>query len=117
MHIDGRSISANTTLDSDICIVGAGPAGLSLADSLRNSGQRTTLIEEGGIVPPGDASALAAAILRLAQVYALLQNGVGCRRSIHAPVRTRGKRKAVARIAEESCWHRPALKDHSAKRT
>jgi NADPH-dependent 2,4-dienoyl-CoA reductase/sulfur reductase-like enzyme len=85
MHIDGRSISANTTLDSDICIVGAGPAGLALADSLRNSGQRMTLIEAGRIVPPGDA--LAAAILRLAQDHALLENEVGRSRSGHAPVR------------------------------
>jgi choline dehydrogenase-like flavoprotein len=48
MHIDGRSIPAESTLDSDTCIVGAGPAGLTLAFSLLESGQRIMIIEAGG---------------------------------------------------------------------
>lgn len=48
MLIDGRSIPAESTFDSDICIVGAGPAGLALAFSLLDSGQRITIVEAGG---------------------------------------------------------------------
>src|SRR3954453_23653509 len=48
MIIDGRSIPAESTFDSDTCIVGAGPAGLTLAFSLLDSGQRITIIEAGG---------------------------------------------------------------------
>ncbi len=50
MIIDGRSIPAGSTIEADICVVGAGPAGISLALQLIDEpGVRVALIESGGL--------------------------------------------------------------------
>ncbi|MDR9366610.1 MAG: FAD-dependent monooxygenase [Balneolaceae bacterium] len=36
-------------IESDVCIVGAGPAGISLAVKLRNSGLNVVIAESGGL--------------------------------------------------------------------
>ncbi len=47
MEFDARVAADGTTLDADLCIVGAGPVGLSLADALSGSGLRVVIIESG----------------------------------------------------------------------
>ena len=49
MFIDGRSIPAKTRLETDLAIIGAGAAGITLARALRGAGFRITLIESGGL--------------------------------------------------------------------
>ncbi|MBD2200976.1 GMC family oxidoreductase [Calothrix sp. FACHB-1219] len=49
MIIDARSITENETLDCDICIVGAGAAGITLAQEFLNQDVKVLLLESGGI--------------------------------------------------------------------
>ncbi len=48
MIIDARQWPAGTPLEADICIVGAGAAGITLALALRASGLQVLLVESGG---------------------------------------------------------------------
>jgi choline dehydrogenase-like flavoprotein len=48
MFRDARQLSAGTTLETDLCIVGAGAAGITLAMSSRDAGFRVLLLESGG---------------------------------------------------------------------
>jgi choline dehydrogenase-like flavoprotein len=42
-----------SVLETDVCVVGAGPAGISLALSLAELGREVVLLEGGGLAPPG----------------------------------------------------------------
>jgi choline dehydrogenase-like flavoprotein len=46
--LDGRTIPSGDVLETDVCIVGAGPAGLVLADELVAAGRTVTVVEAGG---------------------------------------------------------------------
>jgi choline dehydrogenase-like flavoprotein len=46
--LDARSLPKDTTLTPDLSIVGGGPAGISLALALADSGQNILLLESGG---------------------------------------------------------------------
>ncbi|HET8870521.1 MAG TPA: NAD(P)-binding protein, partial [Aquabacterium sp.] len=48
MLIDLCAIENERQFDCDICVVGAGPAGIALADRLRGSGLSILLLESGG---------------------------------------------------------------------
>jgi choline dehydrogenase-like flavoprotein len=48
MQLDGRKFLAGTTLEADVCIVGGGPAGLTLARELCDGKRRIVLLEAGG---------------------------------------------------------------------
>ena len=48
MHIDASEIANNTVIEGDICIVGAGAAGLSIALDWNNTPQKVILLESGG---------------------------------------------------------------------
>jgi choline dehydrogenase-like flavoprotein len=48
MFIDATTLADNTTIKSDICIVGAGAAGITLARDLAGSYRRIAVIESGG---------------------------------------------------------------------
>jgi choline dehydrogenase-like flavoprotein len=48
MHIDARTIENNTLIEGDICIVGAGAAGITLALQFLNTPLRIILLEGGG---------------------------------------------------------------------
>ncbi|MEO1189384.1 MAG: hypothetical protein AAFW60_09955, partial [Pseudomonadota bacterium] len=48
MIIDARSLSEGDTLSADICIVGGGPAGITLALELSGTPLKVALIESGG---------------------------------------------------------------------
>lgn len=49
MFVDGRTIEAGATLEADVCIAGAGAAGMTLALDLRASGLSVLLLESGGL--------------------------------------------------------------------
>jgi choline dehydrogenase-like flavoprotein len=49
MIVDARSLPAGTIIDSEVCIVGAGAAGVTLAREFSNARFRVTLLESGGM--------------------------------------------------------------------
>jgi choline dehydrogenase-like flavoprotein len=49
MMIDARSLPDGETISADLCIVGAGAAGITLARSLADAPFRTVLLESGGL--------------------------------------------------------------------
>jgi choline dehydrogenase-like flavoprotein len=58
MHIDARELGAQEQ-NCDLCIIGAGPAGISLAREFIGQGLRVALLESGGIEPDARVQALA----------------------------------------------------------
>ena len=48
MHIDARTLENNTLIEGDICIVGAGAAGITLALQFLNTSLKLVLLEGGG---------------------------------------------------------------------
>jgi choline dehydrogenase-like flavoprotein len=48
MITDSRTLPADAALDADVCIVGAGPAGIALAGELLGCGMRVCMLENGG---------------------------------------------------------------------
>ena len=48
MLIDARSLPNGFELETDVCIIGAGPAGLTLARELSGGRFRVCLVESGG---------------------------------------------------------------------
>jgi choline dehydrogenase-like flavoprotein len=56
--VDGRSLPDGATLNADIAIIGAGPAGLTVASELRHLNQRIILVETGGELASGAADQL-----------------------------------------------------------
>src|SRR4051812_4911111 len=58
MYIDLHNVDANTVLEADICIVGAGPAGISMARSFIGAGMRVLLVESGSFDFDGETQAL-----------------------------------------------------------
>ncbi|MEI9930827.1 MAG: FAD-dependent oxidoreductase [Rhizomicrobium sp.] len=47
--IDARTVPAGTSIDTDIAIIGGGPAGMSLALALASAPVRVVLLESGGM--------------------------------------------------------------------
>ena len=48
MHTDARLLPDNTHIEGDICIVGTGPAGLSIAMEWNHTPYKVILLEGGG---------------------------------------------------------------------
>jgi choline dehydrogenase-like flavoprotein len=48
MFVDARTLSVDESLASDICIVGSGMAGITIATALSGTGRRVLLVESGG---------------------------------------------------------------------
>lgn len=48
MHIDARNLANNSVITGDICIIGAGAAGISMAMEWNNTGAKVILLEGGG---------------------------------------------------------------------
>jgi choline dehydrogenase-like flavoprotein len=60
MLIDARSLPADEVIETDVCIVGSGPAGLTLARELAGQHFRVCLLESGGLdLPDADTQSLA----------------------------------------------------------
>ena len=49
MHTDARTLPNGTLLEGDLCIVGAGAAGLSIALEWIDAGKKVILLEGGGL--------------------------------------------------------------------
>lgn len=49
MLVDGNSLTVDTLLEADICIIGGGAAGISMALALEGSGLRVLLLEGGNL--------------------------------------------------------------------
>lgn len=58
MELDARTLKAETRVTADVCIIGAGPAGLTLARELADSGILIVLLESGGTGADTDAQSL-----------------------------------------------------------
>lgn len=50
---DFRHLDPTLSIDADICIVGSGPAGWTLAEELHDSGLRIVVLESGGVAESG----------------------------------------------------------------
>ena len=46
--IDGRSIPDGERVETDLCIIGCGPAGITVAREVASAGVRVTVLESGG---------------------------------------------------------------------
>lgn len=58
MLIDARSVSQQEQLETDICIIGAGAAGITLARQFSGQAFRVSLLESGGLEYDSDTQAL-----------------------------------------------------------
>ncbi|MEM9729202.1 MAG: GMC family oxidoreductase [Myxococcota bacterium] len=58
MLIDARELADGTTVSADLCIVGAGAAGITIARALRGTGLSIAVIESGGFDFEGDTQSL-----------------------------------------------------------
>ncbi len=56
--LDARQLEDGTVLTADVCVVGAGAAGLTLAGELDGSGLDVCLVEAGGEAPEEDTQSL-----------------------------------------------------------
>ncbi len=61
MLIDARTLPTDQTIETDVCIVGAGPAGIAVARELMGQNFRVCLLETGGLKPDAEIQSLAAA--------------------------------------------------------
>ncbi len=58
--VDTRTLADGETIEADICIIGAGPAGLAIATAFEGDSTRIALLESGDIGYDEDTQALAA---------------------------------------------------------
>lgn len=49
VYIDARTLDNGAALEADLCVIGAGPAGITVAKELRNSRLTILLLESGGL--------------------------------------------------------------------
>lgn len=58
MILDARNIPDGQVLETDVCIIGAGAAGITLAREFRNKRFRVILLESGGFEPDAETQGL-----------------------------------------------------------
>ncbi len=59
MFIDARTVDADSVVSADICIVGTGPAGLTLVKELMDTGLSIVVLESGDLEADPEAQDLA----------------------------------------------------------
>jgi choline dehydrogenase-like flavoprotein len=59
MMIDARRVARNSVVQADICVIGAGAAGITLARELAGQSMRVCLLESGGLEPDQETQSLA----------------------------------------------------------
>ncbi len=59
MFIDARTLPQGHHAEADLCIIGAGAAGITLARELADTGFRIVVLESGGLAPSDDVQRLA----------------------------------------------------------
>ena len=55
---DLRAIDTGSPIEADLCLIGSGPAGWTIAEELRDSGLRILMLESGGLEPEPESYAL-----------------------------------------------------------
>src|SRR6188768_2108904 len=63
MQLDGRTLPDRSMLNADLCIVGAGPAGLTLAAELAGGASRVVIVESGSWLATPETQRLNAAAI------------------------------------------------------
>ncbi len=58
MMIDGRTVADGSTMDADLCVIGAGAAGITIARELVGGPHDVILVESGGLAPSDEVQAL-----------------------------------------------------------
>ncbi len=58
MFVDFRSLDTSHDISADVCIIGAGAAGIAIARSFINTGMEVCLLESGGFEPDTDIQSL-----------------------------------------------------------
>jgi choline dehydrogenase-like flavoprotein len=76
--VDGRAVPSGTTVGTDICVVGAGPAGISIALRLADEPLRVCLLESGGMSFDEEAQTLAQADNEGLPYYPLKESRLRC---------------------------------------
>ena len=56
--LDAHKLADGTEIAADVCIVGAGAAGITLAQALESTGEKICLLESGGLNIEEDVQAL-----------------------------------------------------------
>ena len=59
MYLDGRTLPRGTALQTDLCVIGTGAAGITLALELAGASFSIIMLESGGFDPEADTQALA----------------------------------------------------------
>jgi choline dehydrogenase-like flavoprotein len=63
MFVDLRSAEDGQLFEADVCIIGAGPAGITLARTLAHARFEVCLVESGGFEPDAEVQSLAGGIM------------------------------------------------------
>jgi choline dehydrogenase-like flavoprotein len=71
MLLDARGIPSGEVLEADLCVVGGGPAGITVALALKERAIKVVLLESGGMSPDDDAQALNCGTATGHEYYAL----------------------------------------------
>ena len=71
MLLDARLMRHGETLHADVCVIGAGAAGLTLAHELARTNARVVVLESGGVMPGHDAQSLSAGVVAGEPYYPL----------------------------------------------
>lgn len=58
MILDFRAADCPVEFDADLCVIGAGAAGITIARSLANAGVQVCVVESGGLEPEEDTQGL-----------------------------------------------------------
>ncbi len=64
MRLEATTISGGSRLQFDVCVVGAGPCGLALAEDLANAGWKVGVIESGADEPTAESQELGRGVRR-----------------------------------------------------